>query len=82
MLKAIRVVLKNRKAGISGFEDVDYRTPETDAEYQKAYARAWPQMNDPDLKSIFRTLADNMYAGALNDDLNWVAFETICADYV
>ena len=44
----------------------------------KTFGRIWPQMNDPDLKSIFRELADKDGEGVLGDDPNYVAFETIC----
>ena len=80
--QAIIVVLENEEAGISGFEDDGFRSDEKDALNQKAYVRIWPQMNDPDLKSIFRTLANNLWDDALNDDPNWVAYKTICADYL
>lgn len=51
-------------------------------------ARIWPQMNDPDLKSIFRALAEPPVDDEdfLNSDLNfnyyedpnWIAFISIC----
>ena len=47
----------------------------------KTFSRIWPQMNDPDLKSIFRELANNGYEGKFTDDLNWVSAQTICQPY-
>ena len=50
-------------------------------------ARIWPQMNDPDLKFIFRALAEPQvdYKDLLNpdpdyylQDPNWIAFNSIC----
>ena len=44
----------------------------------KTFCRIWPQMNDSDLKSIFRELSDREFKGALGDNSNFVAYETIC----
>ena len=69
-LKAWGLILENEEAGISGFKDDGFRSDESDALRQKAFARIWPHMNDPDLKSIFRTLANNLWDNALSDDPN------------
>ena len=42
------------------------------------FGRIWPQMNDPDLKSIFRELANGSETDTFNNDPNYVAFQTIC----
>jgi hypothetical protein len=47
----------------------------------KTFARTWPQMNDPDLKSIFREWANNGFEGEASDNPYWVAARTICASY-
>jgi len=41
------------------------------------FARIWPQMTDPDLKSILREMADGT-EGQIADDPNWSAFRSIC----
>jgi hypothetical protein len=61
--------------GESSEEPLSY---ENVIELFKTFGRIWPQMNDPDLKSIFRELADRDGEGVLGDDPNYVAFETIC----
>ena len=42
------------------------------------FSRIWPQMSDPDLKSIFRELANGSEADTFNSDPNYIAFQTIC----
>lgn len=42
------------------------------------FSRIWPQMSDPDLKSIFRKLANGSEADTFNSDPNYIAFQTIC----
>ena len=56
---------------------IEIRTQEWFDEALKTWARIWPQMNDPDLKSIFRELANTTVA---DDDAmdNWIAYRTIC----
>ena len=56
---------------------IEIRTQEWFDEALKTWARIWPQMNDPDLKSIFRELANTTDA---DDDAmdNWIAYRTIC----
>ena len=56
---------------------IEMRTQEWFDEALKTWARIWPQMNDPDLKSIFRELANTTVA---DDDAmdNWIAYRTIC----
>jgi hypothetical protein len=56
---------------------IEMRTQEWFDEALKTWARIWPQMNDPDLKSIFRDLANTTVA---DDDAmdNWIAYRTIC----
>ena len=57
--------------------EIEIRTQEWFDEALKTWARIWPQMNDPDLKSIFRELANTTVA---DDDAmdNWIAYRTIC----
>ena len=56
---------------------IEIRTQEWFDEALKTWARIWPQMTDPDLKSIFRELANTTVA---DDDAmdNWIAYRTIC----
>ena len=56
---------------------IEIRTQEWFDEALKTWARIWPQINDPDLKSIFRELANTTVA---DDDAmdNWIAYRTIC----
>ena len=63
---------------------VDY-LGETDEEiyqlFTATFAHIWTQLNDPDLKSIFRSLADGFGDGnfaALNGESDWIAYATIC----
>jgi len=46
-------------------------------EIEKAFARIWPQMSDPDLKSICRSLADG-WDDTLGEQSDWIAYMTIC----
>ena len=56
---------------------IEMRTQEWFDEALKTWARIWPQMNDPDLKSIFRELANTTDADDNAMD-NWIAYRTIC----
>ena len=56
---------------------IEIRTQEWFDEALKTWARIWPQMNDPDLKSIFRELANTTDADDKAMD-NWIAYRTIC----
>ena len=56
---------------------IEIRTQEWFDEALKTWARIWPQMNDPDLKSIFRELANTTDADDNAMD-NWIAYRTIC----
>ena len=56
---------------------IEIRTQEWFDEALKTWARIWPQMNDPDLKSIFRELANTTVADDNAMD-NWIAYRTIC----
>ena len=56
---------------------IEIRTQEWFDEALKTWARLWPQMNDPDLKSIFRELANTTDADDNAMD-NWIAYRTIC----
>ena len=56
---------------------IEIRTQEWFDEALKTWARIWPQMNDPDLKSIFRELANTTDADD-NAMENWIAYRTIC----
>ena len=56
---------------------IEMRTQEWFDEALKTWARIWPQMNDPDLKSIFRELANTTDADDKAMD-NWIAYRTIC----
>ena len=56
---------------------IEIRTQEWFDEALKTWARIWPQMNDPDLKSIFRELANTTDADDKSMD-NWIAYRTIC----
>ena len=57
--------------------EIKIRTQEWFDEALKTWARIWPQMNDPDLKSIFRELANTTDADDNAMD-NWIAYRTIC----
>ena len=56
---------------------IEIRTQEWFDEALKTWARIWSQMNDPDLKSIFRELANTTDADD-NAMENWIAYRTIC----
>ncbi len=56
---------------------IEIRTQEWFDEALKTWARIWPQMNDPGLKSIFRELANTTDADDKAMD-NWIAYRTIC----
>ena len=56
---------------------IEMRTQEWFDEALKTWARIWPQTNDPDLKSIFRELANTTDADDNAMD-NWIAYRTIC----
>lgn len=43
----------------------------------EAFAKIWPKMSDPDLKSIFRSLADG-WEGQLSDESDFTAWVAIC----
>ena len=56
---------------------IEIRTQEWFDEALKTWARIWPQINNPDLKSIFRELAKATVADDNAMD-NWIAYRTIC----
>ena len=56
---------------------IGMRTQEWFDEALQTWDRIWPQINDPDLKTIFRDLANATDADAIAMD-NWIAYLTIC----
>lgn len=69
MLSAIAEI----SSGDTGEEWVD--------KFIAGFARSWPQLNDPDLKSIFRELAESWEGeiGELPDEPAAIAYNTICS---
>ena len=62
--------------------NIEPSTRESYTSALKTFARMWPQISDPDLKSITRELSNREVNGtAIIDDPNWEALLTICRPY-
>lgn len=61
---------------MNGLRLLNNNTPSGE-ELIRAFAKIWPQLNDPDLKSIFRSLS-SWNKGLLFEQPDWLAYESIC----
>jgi hypothetical protein len=61
--------------------NIEPNTQEAYTSYLKAHARMWPQISDPDLKSITREISNRDNDTNADDDPNTEAIITICRPY-
>jgi len=61
--------------------NIEPNTQEAYISVLKAFARMWPQISDPDLKSITRELSNRDNDTNVGDDPNNAAVQTICEPY-